>query len=50
VVEEVKLTIKKSNDKKISKKSKDEYFDIAACTLKDSIEELISLYGDGKKV
>ena len=50
VVEEVKLTIKKSNGKKISKKSKDEYFDIAACTLKDSIEELISLYGDGKKV
>ena len=50
VVEEVKLTIKKSNDKKISKKSKAEYFDIAACTLKDSIEELISLYGDGKKV
>jgi hypothetical protein len=50
VVEEVKLTIKKSNDKKISKKSKDEYFDTAACTLKDSSEELISLYGDGKKV
>ncbi len=49
-VEEVKMTIKKSNDKKISKKSKDDYFDEAASNLKDSIETLIDIYGDGKNV
>jgi hypothetical protein len=46
-VEEIKMTIKKSNDKKISKKSKDDYFDEAAGNLKDSIEKLIAVYADG---
>lgn len=46
-VEEIKTTIKKSNDKKIAKKSKDDYFDNAASSLKDSIEKLITIYGDG---
>jgi hypothetical protein len=47
-LEEIKLMIKKSNDKKISKKSKDDYFDEAAGNLKDSIEKMIVVYGDGK--
>ena len=48
-VEEVKATIKKSNDNKASKKNKDSFFDEASGTLKDSMQELITLYADGKR-
>jgi hypothetical protein len=46
-VEEIKTTLKKSNDKKASKKMKDSLFDEASGTLKDNIEALLKLYGDG---
>jgi CRISPR/Cas system CSM-associated protein Csm2 small subunit len=49
-VEEVKSGIKKSLDKKISKKSKDSFFDEASGTLKENIESLIAMYGDGNRV
>lgn len=48
-VEEVKATLKKSNDNKASKKNKDNFFDEASGTLKDSMQELIALYADGKQ-
>jgi hypothetical protein len=49
VVEEVKINIKKSTDKKASKKNKDGFFDDASGDLKDSIQLLIEVYGDGNK-
>jgi hypothetical protein len=48
-VEEVKSTIKKSTDKKISKKSKDAFFDDASGAFKDTIQELLQVYGDGSR-
>jgi hypothetical protein len=48
-VEEVKINIKKSNDKKASKKNKDGFFDDASGDLKDNIQQLITLFGDGNK-
>jgi hypothetical protein len=48
-LEEVRATIKKSADNKASKKTKDIFFDEASGALKDSIQELIALYGDGKR-
>jgi hypothetical protein len=48
-VEEVKAFIKKSNDNKASKKNKDDYFDNASVTLKDSMQSLLDLYGDGMR-
>lgn len=48
-VEEVKAAVKKSNDNKASKKNKDDYFDNASVTLKDSMQSLLVLYGDGKR-
>lgn len=48
-VEEVKASIKKSNDNKASKKNKDSFFDEASGTLKDSMEALIQLYADGTR-
>jgi hypothetical protein len=49
IVEEVKSTIKKSTDKKISKKSKDTFFDEASGAFKDCIQELLQVYGDGSR-
>jgi len=49
-LEEVKATIKRSADNKASKKSKDSFFDEASDMLKDSMEELLQLYADGKRV
>jgi hypothetical protein len=46
-IEVIKMTLKKSNDKKASKKMKDSLFDEGSGALKDSIEALIELYGDG---
>jgi hypothetical protein len=48
-VEEVKASIKKSNDNKASKKNKDSFFDEASGALKDSMEALIELYADGNR-
>ncbi len=42
-LEPIRATIKKSNDNKASKKSKDVLFDEASGALKDTIEELIQI-------
>lgn len=49
-VETVKAAIKKSADNKAAKKNKDNFFDEASVALKDSIEALIALYGDGERI
>jgi exonuclease VII small subunit len=41
--EEIKTVLKKSKDKKVSKKTKDDFFDEASGLFKDTIEELIVL-------
>lgn len=45
----VRETIKKSADNKASKKNKDNFFDEASGTLKDSMQSLIELFADGKR-
>ncbi len=47
-LEDIKSTIKKSSEKKHAKKAKDELFDEASGSLKDTIQELIGFYADGK--
>jgi hypothetical protein len=49
-VEDIKITIKKSTDNKASKKTKDNFFDDASVALKDSMEALLELWGDGERV
>jgi hypothetical protein len=49
-VETVKASIKKSIDNKASKKNKDSFFDEASGALKDSIQALLALYADGKRI
>lgn len=49
-VETVKATVKRSNDNKASKKTKDSLFDEASGALKDSMQELIVLYGEGERL
>ena len=46
----IRVNIKKSTDNKASKKNKDNYFDEASGALKDTIQALIEMYGDGKKM
>jgi hypothetical protein len=46
-LETIRSTIKKSNDNKLSKKSKDVFFDEAASNLKDCIEEILVMYKEG---
>jgi len=48
-LELVKSTIKKSNDNKASKKSKDTFFDEASGALKASMQALLELYADGSR-
>ena len=48
-VEDIKASVKKSNDNKASKKNKDDYFDNASVALKDSMEGLLEFFGDGKR-
>jgi hypothetical protein len=48
-VEAIKLNIKKSTDKKVSKKSKDSFFDEASGVFKDSITDLMQVYADGNR-
>ncbi len=45
----IRTSIKKSTDNKASKKNKDQYFDEASGALKDTIQAVIELYGDGNK-
>lgn len=44
-----KTAIKKSTDNKASKKNKDAFFDEGSGILKESIQQLIEFFGDGKK-
>lgn len=44
----IRATIKKSTDSKNSKKAKDELFDDASGSLKDSVQSLITFYADGE--
>lgn len=48
-LEQARAGIKKSDDKKASKKNKDDYFQDASGMFKQSIERLIAVYGDGSK-
>ena len=48
-LELVRSTIKKSNDNKASKKLKDNLFDEGSGKLKDSLQTLMELYGDGSR-
>lgn len=48
-LDEVRANIKKSTDNKASKKNKDNFFDDASGALKDSMQALMELYGDGNK-
>jgi hypothetical protein len=48
-LESIQSNIKMSNSNKHSKKAKDGLFDEASGTLKDDIESLIRVYGDGSK-
>jgi hypothetical protein len=48
-VEAIRSTIKKSNDNKASKKMKDGLFDEGSGALKDSMQSLIQVYGDGTR-
>ncbi len=50
MVEEIHLLIKKSTDNKASKKTKDNFFDEASVALKDSMEALLKMWGDGERV
>ncbi len=45
----VRVNIKKSTDNKASKKNKDSCFDDASGALKDSMQALMEVYGDGEK-
>ncbi len=49
-IESIKTTVKNSSSNKASKKGKDDFFDDASCALKDSVEALMEVYGDGKRV
>ena len=42
--------MKKSNDNKASKKVKDTYFDEAADVLKDTLQQLITVYANGNAI
>ncbi len=48
-LETVKAGIKKSTDNKASKKTKDNFFDEASGTFKESVQALIELYANGTK-
>ncbi len=48
-LEEVRAIIKKSTDNKASKKTKDSLFDEGSGLLKDSMQRLMDIYGDGNQ-
>jgi len=45
----VRAAVKKSADNKASKKNKDIFFDEASTALKDSMQALMAMYGDGTR-
>lgn len=45
-----KAAIKKSTDSKASKKNKDAFFDEGSGVLKENMQELLVLYGDGNRI
>lgn len=48
-LEALRATIKKSTDNKASKKMKDSLFDEGSGNLKDSMQKLMDVYGDGSQ-
>lgn len=48
-LEEIKIAIKKSTDNKASKKMKDGLFDEGSGALKENMQLLMELYGDGTR-
>ena len=48
-LEDVRAIIKKSTDTKVSKKMKDSLFDEGSGNLKDSMQKLMDIYGDGSQ-
>lgn len=48
-LEEVRAVIKRSTDNKASKKMKDSFFDEGSGNLKDSMQKLMDIYGDGSR-
>jgi hypothetical protein len=49
-IENIKTNVKNSMSSKASKKGKDDFFDNASCGLKDSIEAVMEMWGDGGRV
>ena len=49
-LDEVRSKLKMSMDNKASKKNKDRFFDEASGALKDSMQSLMAVYGDGKRM
>ena len=45
----IRATIKKSADNKASKKTKDDFFDEASALLKDSMQAIMIIYGEGNR-
>jgi hypothetical protein len=48
-LENVRAVIKKSTDNKASKKMKDSLFDEGSGNLKDGMQKLMEIYGDGSR-
>ena len=48
-LEDVRAIIKKSTDNKASKKMKDSLFDEGSGNLKDGMQKLMEIYGDGSR-
>jgi hypothetical protein len=48
-LEDVRAVIKRSTDSKASKKMKDNLFDEGSGNLKDSMQKLMDVYGDGSQ-
>ena len=48
-LEDVRAIIKRSTDNKASKKMKDSLFDEGSGNLKDSMQKLMEVYGDGSR-
>ena len=48
-LEDIRSIIKKSTDNKASKKMKDSLFDEGSGNLKDSLQQLMNVYGDGSR-
>lgn len=48
-IEAIKVNIKNATSSKASKKQKDDFFDDASCGLKDSVDALVEVWGDGAR-